>query len=330
VHPLLQHGARVIWRSHIGHDTRNPAVDRGWQFLMPFLEGAHQLVFSRRAYIPPLVDRSVCAIVPPSIDPCSAKNQPLAPAAIRAILVHAGVVEGPIGNAEPSFRHEDGSPGRVDHGADILRLGRTPPADVPMVVQVSRWDRLKDHLGVLRGFCRLLDRAPGTNAQLVLAGPSVRAIADDPEGAEVFNEMLTAWRHLPHGYRRHIQLVNLPMADVEENAAIVNALQRHAAVVVQKSLHEGFGLTVAEAMWKARPVLATRVGGIQDQIEHERSGLLLDDPCNLDDFAALLERVLTDRELARTLGENAKVRVATHFVGLHSLMRYAEAMLKMP
>ena len=92
-------------------------------------------------------------------------------------------------------------------------------------------------------------------------------MADDPEGAEVFDEVEAAWRELPRGSRRRVHLALLPMDDADENAVIVNALQRRADVVAQKSLAEGFGLTVAEAMWKGRPVVASRVGGIQDQIE---------------------------------------------------------------
>ena len=93
---------------------------------------------------------------------------------------------------------------------------------------------------------------------LVLAGPDVTAVADDPEGAEVFDEVEAAWHGLPQRVRRRVHLALLPMDDADENAVIVNALQRRADVVVQKSLAEGFGLTVAEAMWKGRPVVASR------------------------------------------------------------------------
>ena len=148
-------------------------------------------------------------------------------------------------------------------------------------MQISRWDPLKDHLGVMRGFADLVDGTAPAGAELILAGPNVNAVADDPEGVAVFNEILTAWRQLSHADRRRIQLVNLPMADAEENAAIVNALQRHAAVIVQKSLHEGFGLTVTEAMWKGRPIVASATGGIQDQITDGVHGLLIEDPHDL-------------------------------------------------
>src|SRR6185312_10332505 len=104
-------------------------------------------------------------------------------------------------------------------------------------------------------------------AHLVLAGPATAGVADDPEGAEVLDEAFAAWRALPAPARARVHLACLPMDDAEENGAIVNALQSRADVVVQKSLAEGFGLTVAEAMWKGRPMVGSRVGGIQDQIE---------------------------------------------------------------
>ena len=120
-----------------------------------------------------------------------------------------------------------------------------------------------------------------------------------------------------------MHLALLPSVDVEENAAIVNALQRHATIVVQKSLSEGFGLTVTEAMWKARPVIASAVGGIQDQIEDGVSGLLLRDPRDLDAFAASLRLVLEDPALAARLGDAAKSRVRERFLGLWHLEQYS-------
>ena len=112
------------------------------------------------------------------------------------------------------------------------------------------------------------------------------------------------------------------MADPDENAAIINALQRHATVVVQKSLAEGFGLTVTEAMWKARPVVASAVGGITEQIEHERDGLLLEDPFDLAGFGRAVERLLRDPGLAARLGAAARERVRDEFLGDRHLEQY--------
>ena len=127
---------------------------------------------------------------------------------------------------------------------------------------------------------------------------------------------------LERGLRERIHLAVLPVVDAQENAAIVNALQRSATVVVQKSLAEGFGLTVAEAMWKARPVAASRIGGIQDQIENGQSGVLLDVPSDLAPFGAAVCGLLNDPPAASAMGVRARERVREHFLGPRSLLDY--------
>ncbi len=322
---LRRSGAGVIWRCHIGNDVSTPETALGWAFLSPYLDDVDVSVFTREAYIPPHFDRARTTVIVPSIDPFSAKNEELSPETVRAIVTHVGVVSGPAGSGAPAFTRDDGSPGRVDRFADVLSLGPPPAADVPLVVQVSRWDDLKDPIGVVRGFAKIVEDGRHAGAQLLLAGPNVHAVADDPDGARVFGEVTEVWRALPHRVRSTIHLASLPTADVEENAAIVNAIQRHATVVVQKSLREGFGLTVAEAMWKGRAVVASAVGGIQDQIEDGVHGLLLRDPCDLDAFADALARLLEDPALARRLGESARARVRDRFLGLRHIVEYGVA-----
>jgi trehalose synthase len=112
------------------------------------------------------------------------------------------------------------------------------------------------------------------------------------------------------------------MADTEENAAIVNALQRHASVIVQKSLAEGFGLTVAEAMWKARPVVASRIGGIREQIVHGDSGVLLGDPRDLAAYGVAVTDLLNDPDQAEQMGRRARERVRDNFLNVRSLLDY--------
>jgi trehalose synthase len=239
---------------------------------------------------------------------------------VRAILTQTGLIQSPsVGGG--AFIREDGTPGRVDRVAEVLRDGPAPSWETPLVVQVSRWDRLKDPIGVMQGFCRV-DPTALHGAILVLAGPSARSVADDPEGVAVFDEAVAAWRALPDEARRRVQLASLPTADVDENAAIVNALQRHATVIVQKSLHEGFGLTVTEAMWKGRPVVASAVGGIRDQLDDGAQGLLLADPRDLDGLAAALARLLGDPALCRRMGEAGQARVRDRYLGIDSLLRY--------
>jgi len=322
---LIRSGAIVIWRCHIGHDSPNEHADRGWKFLAPYLDDVPSFVFSRGAYVPEYCDHGKATIIEPSIDAFSPKNQELSEAAVHSILVHVGLVEGPPPDpSDHGFVRDDGTPGRVSRQADVIQLGRAPTWDTPLVVQVSRWDPLKDPIGVMRGFAALLNGGAPGNAELVLAGPNVTAVADDPEAASIFESVEEAWRAFPHAVSNRIHLASLPTTDVEENAAIVNALQRHATVVVQKSLHEGFGLTVTEAMWKSRPVLASAVGGIQDQIEDGVSGVLLKNPTDGEAFARSLRRLLEDPAYAERLGEAAHKRVRERFLGVRHLLEYGK------
>jgi len=195
-------------------------------------------------------------------------------------------------------------------------------------VQVSRWDRLKDPAGVIEGFAAYV--APRFHdAHLVLAGPAVAAVSDDPEGRDVLHECRDVWASLDAALREKVHLAALPMEDAEENAAIVNALQRRADVVVQKSLAEGFGLTVAEGMWKSRPVVASKIGGIQDQIVHGESGLLIDDPRDLRAYGAAVNQVLEDETHGSEMGRNAHDRVRDEFLGARSLIQYVDLFEKL-
>ncbi|MDJ0850984.1 MAG: glycosyltransferase [Myxococcota bacterium] len=321
---LHQCGAHLVWRCHIGEDHPSAAAEEGWRFLEPYLQHVPLFVFSRETYVPEMCDHGRSVIITPSIDAFSAKNQALSDDATRTILVHTGLVEGPPpAKPDHGFLRDDGTPGRVERRADVIRLGRPPAFDTPLVVQVSRWDPLKDMQGVMEGFARMAaDGLP--DAELALVGPNVAGVTDDPEGGDVFQAVQSAWQQMPDAIRNRIHLVSLPTSDVEENAAIVNALQRHAAVVVQKSFREGFGLTVTEAMWKGRPVLASAVGGIQDQIVDGESGVLLPDPRDLDAFADALRGLLADPERRARLGAAAEARVRDHFLGIDHLLKYAD------
>ena len=159
---------------------------------------------------------------------------------------------------------------------------------------------------------------------LVLVGPSVAGVTDDPEGQQVLSECIALWRSLPPDQRRRVSLVSLPTEDVEENAVVVNAIQRHASIVVQKSLVEGFGLTVAEALWKSRPMVASAVGGILDQITDEEQGLLIADPADLAEFGAALSRLLRNQAEAAGFGAAGRVRVTQEFLPDRDLRQWAQ------
>jgi trehalose synthase len=322
--PLMNAGAKVIWRCHIGTDEPNDEARLGWAFLEPYIRDIPIYVFSRSTYVPDTCDHGKSEIIQPSIDIFSPKNQQMDENAMRTILVHTGLVEGPApSEADHCFMRDDGSPGRVERRADVVRLGRAPSWDTPLIVQVSRWDPLKDMAGVMEGFARYCQRGCPHAADLVLAGPDVKGVTDDPEGAQVYEACVAAWRELPQAIRNRVHLACLPTVDIQENAAIVNALQRHASVIVQKSLKEGFGLTVTEGMWKGRPVLASAVGGIQDQIEDGQSGVLLKDAEDLDGFSRLLCELLCDPERMEHIGQAAQQRVRESFLGVDHLLKYA-------
>ena len=309
---LVEAGAQVVWRCHVGRDDGNEHSRRAWEFLRPYLDGVAAFVFSREAFAPTWIDRDRLAVIQPSIDPFSAKNQSIDEAEIRSILQYVGLLGDGGNEPQGAFTCRDGSPGRVDRHADILQTGPPPPPDAPLVAQLSRWDVWKDMRGVMLGFAEHLEDV--TDTHLVLAGPTVTGVADDPAAARVLSECVATWRELPHAVRSRMHLACVPMADPDEAAIIVNALQRHATVVVQKSLAEGFGLTVAEAMWKNRPVIASSVGGIVDQIVDGDSGFLLPDPTDLMTFASTLRRVLDDPAECRRVGDAAHRRVLEQFL----------------
>ena len=318
--PLARAGARVVWRCHIGVDWQNDATCAAWDFLRPYLEPAHGFVFSRRQYVPPWIPAEQAWIIPPSIDPFSAKNQQLDAATIQAILATIGILDGPPSAAPGRFARRDGTTGQVTRAGLVTGEGRPGPAD-PVVVQVSRWDKLKDPAGVMRGFAEHV--VPGGAGYLMLVGPMMSEVADDPEGALILADCRAQWRGLPAAARARVLLVTLPLDDVEENAAMVNAIQRHAAVIVQKSTAEGFGLTVAEGMWKARPVIGSAVGGILDQIA-DGTGVLLPDPADLAAFGSAVRRLLDNPGEAGRMGKAAQEHIREHFVGDRHLLQWAQ------
>jgi trehalose synthase len=317
--PLADAGAIVVWRCHIGVDTPNDVTEATWAFLRPHVSRADGWVFSRRSYVPSWLNRDSVWIIPPSIDPFSVKNQDMDAGAVRAVLATIGLVDG-RGGDPGRFVRQDGSPGEVVRVASVV-ADTLPGIDDDLVIQVSRWDRLKDMGGVMHGWAEHV--APQHAGYLALVGPAVTNVADDPEGAAVYSDCLLQWRALPPSVRSRTLLVTLPLDDIDENAAMVNALQRHACIVVQKSLAEGFGLTVAEAMWKGRPVIGSAIGGINDQIA-AGTGVLLPDPSDLAAFGTAVRELLDDRQERTRMGAAAHAYVRDNFVGDLHLLRYAE------
>jgi trehalose synthase len=289
-------GPGVIWRCHVGVDHPNDCAREAWDFLRPYVEGADAYVFSRREYLWEGLDPGKAWFMPPVIDPFSPKNEDLDPnredEVLAAVAAKAAILE-----EEPL------------------------PEDAIVVAQISRWDRLKDPGGLLEIFERHLD---DPSLQLLLVGPDSAGVSDDPEGAAVYAEVAGQWRAMSAERRRRARLVSLPMDDLSENAAMVNALQRRAGLIVQKSLAEGFGLTVAEAMWKARPLVASRVGGIQDQVVDGETGILVDDPRDLPAFARAIEALARDPSRSAQMGEAGRERIRDNYLAVDRLREYVE------
>ena len=312
-------GARVVWRCHVGVDETDENTDKAWNFLRPYLEGnVDHYVFTHREFAPDWIDQEAVSAIWPSIDPFAPKNQELSDEKVEAILTQVGLVAGRAGDT--TYTRSDGTVGRVESYCDIFRNGPAPGVDTPLVVQVSRWDVMKDMEGVMHGFAQYVDS--GRDAHLVLAGPAVTAVADDPEGGQVLQQCWEAWRGLPHVVRHRVQLTCVPMHDIDENAVIVNALQRHARVLVQKSIAEGFGLTVAEGMLKGRPVVASAVGGLVDQVVDGETGYLVRDPLDLAAFGGHVAALLDDPARAHEMGEAGRQRAIDTHLGDTQLQKW--------
>jgi trehalose synthase len=319
VGPLVGAGMWVVWRCHHSTDAPSAAKDRAWKFLEADLAGAHAWIFPRVSLAPSFCHPDRLHAVPTTIDPFSPKNREQDADTRRAILVHTGLQEPPAGPGRPAFLRSDGSPGRVEHRAEIVRLGRAFLEDTRLVAQLARWDPEKDAAGVIEGFECMLAGAQLPDVDLLIAGPDPASSHEGAQSRRCYEAVRARWRLLPHALRGRVHIALLPLVDPDEHSAIVNAIQSRAEVVVQKSLHEGIGLAVTEAMWKGKPILASGVGGLREQVEDGVSGLLLEDPSDVEAFARLLRGLLEDEDRAQQLGREARQRVAEHHLDAHAL-----------
>jgi trehalose synthase len=316
----------TIWRCHIGLDVENEQTRAAWRFIQPYAGAYDHAIFSAPEYVAPYFE-GCSSIIYPALDPLTAKNRPMPVQEVVAILERAGLLCEPGPVVVPQFEHlatrlqADGTFRPASQPDDLGLLTR------PVITQVSRWDRLKGFLPLLHGFAGFRDGlrqdppADELEAQrlglsrLVLAGPDPDSIADDPEGREVLRELCTAYGALPEHVRRDIAILALPMADIDENALIVNALQRVSTIVVQNSLREGFGLTITEAMWKGVPVLSnSRACGPRQQVRDGVDGRLIADPEDASEIARALSSMLRHPERLERWGRAAQRQVHDHFL----------------
>ena len=326
--PLSEHlDVHTVWRCHIGLDEANASTRAAWSFLEAYADDYQQSVFSADEYVPDYF-RDRARIIYPAIDPLSDKNRDLHLHSVVGILSNGALAVPPGPVVQPPFPH---IADRLQ--ADGLWAPAVLPADIgllirPIVTQISRWDRLKGWLPLMRGFVELKERfyartrdRPAIQrrrlkqVRLVMAGPDPSSIQDDPEGLEVVQELRDAYTSLDDELKHDIAMIALPMEDRANNALMVNALQRSSTVVVQNSLREGFGLTITEAMWKRIPVLSnTRAVGPRQQITHACDGWLIDDPEDPAQIADALDYLLNDREERGALARTAQRRAHDQFM----------------
>ena len=264
-------GGKWIWRCHI--DVSNPD-NKVWEFLRNFVIEYDAAVFSSPNFtqqLPNLPDGSQVRqfLISPSIDPLSDKNKELSSEAIDSVLSKYGLYK-----------------------------------DKPIIAQISRFDYLKDPIGVIQAFEMV---RKSIDCQVVLAGGTA---TDDPESEKVLEEVRERASGSPD---IHILLIP-PESDIE-----INALQRAATVILQKSIKEGFGLTVTEALWKGKPVVASAVGGIQLQVKNKFTGLLCH---SIEGAAYAIKRLLSNPEYADWLGKNAREHVRQNFLITRHLKDY--------
>ena len=264
-------GGHWLWRCHIDVSTPDPAV---WDFLRPYVEQYDGSIFSMPEFSQELPIPQF--MVPPSIDPLSDKNRELAQDEITAVV--------------------------EKHGLDPER---------PILTQISRFDRLKDPVGVIEAY-RLVKRR--YDCQLLLAGGGA---SDDPEGEQVLQEVREAANDDPDV---HVLLLP-PFSDLE-----INALVRGSTIIMQKSLKEGFGLTVTEALWKGRPVIGGSVGGIKLQLLNGVTGFLVHSP---EGAANRAIELLGDESLRQTIGANGHRHVRQNFLTTRHVRDYLLLMLAM-
>lgn len=276
-------GARLVWHCHIGVERPLPGPAAVWRAFSGDLDALDALVTTRREFAPPEDPARELFVVPPAVDPEAPKNRKLRPGEVAEVLDGVGLT----------------SAGGVSRVAAVEQEAPLP-AEARVVVQVSRWDPLKDMPGVLRCVAAL-----PRDVHLVLVGTDPAGVSDDPEGQAVLDEVRAGVARLEAPDRRRVHLVKTATAPAREAALVVNAVQRRADVVLQKSLEEGFGLTVTEAMIKGRPVVATRVGGMREQITDGVDGLLAD-PEDVAAAREALRTLLDDPSRARAMGERAR------------------------
>lgn len=329
--PLLKaKGIKCIWRlSSTSENKIEHYSMRSWNFIKRYVQKADSVISSYSSMHSAFLNEigAKLSIITPSIDTLSAKNRVMDSKTIDGILYHMGILdaEGIEGRPEcsPTFFRSDGKKDRVRRHADVFSTGKLPNSKDRMILHLSRWNSLKDKVGIMRSFADYVIQH-FSDVYLLLAGPAVMSVEDDPEQLDSYSYCVKEWARLPEQIQSKVIITCLPVKDMQENWAMVNALQRKASVIVHKSLQDGFGLGILEALWKGKPVVATAVGGIPKQIKHRQNGLLIEDPTDLKGFGEAIVEFLKNHDLEMRLGNDAHVGISQKFLPHHSVRKYLE------
>ncbi|GKZ14833.1 glycosyltransferase [Haladaptatus sp. T7] len=341
----------AVWRCHIGSEEHSEKSRTAWEFLRPWIADYDRTVFTLPAYVPAFLETEA-DIIPPAIDPFSAKNRRLKPQEAATVLARADLIDTdhPVERFDQPARRlqADGTFAPATDPDDIGLLFR------PTICQISRWDGLKGFVPLLRGFAELkrdvredVDASVKTaanggddstdsersaahrqrieDARLLLVGPDPSSVADDPEGRQALENLEEEWLALDPEVRSDVAVVVMP-PDQHDSALVINALQRCSSVVAQNSLQEGFGLTVTEAMWKRAVLMGADTGGISAQIRDGEDGRLVPDSGDPASVARTLDDVLGSPERWDDWSYSAQRHVTDTYLVFEQVTRWLDTL----
>jgi len=336
-----------FWRCHIGFDQETPETKAAWDFLEKYVKMYDLTVFSAKEYAPSFAPDP--RIVYPSLHPLDYKNQFLSFFETKMILARSGMIT----LDEKWMSKEEQYPYKVKMmrtdknfvvPAEDKELSEFGFLERPILLQISRWDRLKGWTELLEAFAdmkqnpdKYVDKGSSKAAEhrryidrmaLVFAGPDASKIADDPEGLEVFISLVDLIASYPIEVQKSIAMLSLPLDSRWQNALIVNALQRVASVVIQNSIREGFGLTLLEAMWKQRPCIASDACGLRQQLRPDVDGVMIYDPTDWKNVSKAINDMIGAGEEKRELyARNAKKRAIDNFLVYSQVTNYLKCVV---
>lgn len=321
---------RLMWYCHGGSAPEAEPTAEAWQLLEPMLEPYVRCLFSEQRFTPAFL-RGKSSVVTPGIDPLNHKNREMRPYELAEVLRAAGLIERPGSRSNGMYERRV----KVARGNAWKEEAIPSLLYKPLVVQISRFDRLKGLSHALDAFQHLLkvypERIPSlrvvddrVNAEMerlemVIAGPDPDDLPYDLEGQRVARELAEQHAALPPDVQSRVHILKIPMVNRRENALVVNALQRLAAVTLCNALHQGFGFVVTESLWKKSPVIASKAGGVSLQIRPGTDGQVVQDPTDEEAVALAILKLLGNRLTADSMGRSGHKRVVGNFLVLHQL-----------